>query len=141
MEKKIAKQMRQLGYEINNYLNKDSGPIRSLNETQLQIVNYLMCHENVIQKDLEAETQLKKSSITGSIDSLVQKGIVTRVKSDPDKRKNYVVLTSTALEDRREFEERLEKLDGVIGKDIDRKDLETFAAVLDKMVKNLKGVD
>ena len=137
MRKDIGKKMRKLVQLINVYLEENDTSRRGLNSTQLQILNYLMSHENVIQKDLEKETQLKKSSITGSIDSLVNKGLVIREKGEDDKRKNYIVPTRTVIENRKTLEDKLAKLDDRIIKGIASNDLETFVDVLDQMIDNL----
>ena len=141
MRSNIGKKMRQLTHQINRYLEENDTPRRGLNTTQLQILNYLMNHDDVIQKDLEIETQLKKSSITGSIDSLVEKGLVKRLKGGSDKRKNYVVLTEEALEGRKLLEDKLATLDEKIIEGIEKKDLETFIDVLGKMIDNLHSED
>ena len=139
MKRNLGKKMRRLANRINVYLEENDTSRRGLNQTQLQILNYLMCHEKAIQKDLEAETQLKKSSITGSIDSLVEKDLVRRVKGDDDKRKNYIVLTQQAIEGRKLLEDKLATLDDKIVEGIGEKELETFISVLDKMIDNLKS--
>ncbi|MBQ1567799.1 MAG: MarR family transcriptional regulator [Erysipelotrichaceae bacterium] len=139
MRKNIGKKMRKLANRINKYLEENDTTRRGLNQTQLQILNYLMCHEKAIQKDLEAETQLKKSSITGSIDSLVEKNMVRRIKGDDDKRKNYIVPTKLAIEGRKYLEEKLATLYEKIVEGIGMEELETFVAVLDKMIDNLES--
>ncbi|MBQ3295297.1 MAG: winged helix-turn-helix transcriptional regulator [Erysipelotrichaceae bacterium] len=141
MRSNIGKKMRQLTHQINRYLEENDTSRRGLNTTQLQILNYLMNNDDVIQKDLEIETQLKKSSITGSIDSLVEKGLVKRLKGGSDKRKNYVVLTEEALEGRKLLEDKLATLDEKIIEGIEKKDLETFIDVLGKMIDNLHSED
>ena len=139
MRRNIGKKMRKLAHQINGYLEENDTSRRGLNQTQLQILNYLMSHDKAIQKDLEAETQLKKSSITGSIDSLVEKDLVRRVKGDDDKRKNYIELTKQAIEDKKLLEDKLATLDDKIVDGIDSKDLEVFVAVLDRMIVNLQS--
>ena len=139
MKRNLGKKMRRLANRINVYLEENDTSRRGLNQTQLQILNYLMCHEKAIQKDLEAETQLKKSSITGSIDSRVEKDLVRRVKGDDDKRKNYIVLTQQAIEGKKLLEDKLATLDDKIVEGIGEKELETFISVLDKMIDNLKS--
>ena len=141
MRSNRGKKMRQLTHQINRYLEENDTSRRGLNTTQLQILNYLMNNDDVIQKDLEIETQLKKSSITGSIDSLVEKGLVKRLKGGSDKRKNYVVLTEEALEGRKLLEDKLATLDEKIIEGIEKKDLETFIDVLGKMIDNLHSED
>ena len=139
MPRNIGKKMRKLAQRINVYLEENDTSRRGLNHTQLQILNYLMCHDKVIQKDLEIETQLKKSSITGSIDSLVEKDLVRREKGDDDKRKNYIVLTQQAIEGKKLLEDKLATLDGRLVEGIEKNDLETFVDVLEKMIANLQG--
>ena len=137
MEQNVVKAMKKLNHLSREYINKNLDPAKVLNSTQLQIVNYLIKHEEVIQKDLEIETQLKKSSITGCIDSLEKRGIVQRVQSKDDKRKNYIVLTPFALEKKEMLEERVKKLDAIVRKDIEEDELKTFVNVLNKMLDNL----
>ena len=137
MEQNVVKAMKKLNHLSREYINKNLDPAKVLNSTQLQIVNYLIKHEEVIQKDLEIETQLKKSSITGCIDSLEKRGIVQRVQSKDDKRKNYIVLTPFALEKKEMLEERVKKLDAIVRKDIEEDELKTFVKVLNKMLDNL----
>jgi len=137
MEQNVVKAMKKLNHLSREYINKNLDPAKILNSTQLQIVNYLIKHEEVIQKDLEIETQLKKSSITGCIDSLEKRGIVQRVQSKDDKRKNYIVLTPFALEKKEMLEERVKKLDAIVRKDIEEDELKTFVNVLNKMLDNL----
>lgn len=137
MEQNVVKAMKKLNHLSREYINKNLDPAKILNSTQLQIVNYLIKHEEVIQKDLEIETQLKKSSITGCIDSLEKRGIVQRVQSKDDKRKNYIVLTPFALEKKEMLEERVKKLDAIVRKDIEEDELKTFVKVLNKMLDNL----
>lgn len=137
MEQNVVKAMKKLNHLSREYINKNLDPAKVLNSTQLQIVNYLIKHEEVIQKDLEIETQLKKSSITGCIDSLEKRGIVQRIQSKDDKRKNYIVLTPFALEKKEMLEERVKKLDAIVRKDIEEDELKTFVNVLNKMLDNL----
>lgn len=139
MRRNIGQKMRKLAHQINVYLEENDTSRRGLNQTQLQILNYLMSHDKAIQKDLEAETQLKKSSITGSIDSLVEKDLVRRVKGDDDKRKNYIELTKQAIEDKKLLEDKLATLDDKIVEGIEKNDLEVFVAVLDRMIVNLQS--
>ena len=137
MEQNVVKALKKLNHLSNEYINRNSDHSKVLNSTQLQIVNYLIKHEDVIQKDLEIETQLKKSSITGCIDSLEKKGIVQRIQSKDDKRKNFIVLTPFALEKKEMLEERVKRLDAIVRKGIEEDELKTFVKVLNKMLDNL----
>lgn len=141
MEKTLTKEVMTLQRMISEYIGSNNNPRNMFNITQFNILYYLNKHlgEEVCQKDLEAETNLKKASITGSIDSLVEKGFVVRVKSDDDKRKNHIVLTQKALDLKSQFLDKIADINQVMVKDINEEDLETFFNVIDKIKSNIKG--
>ena len=111
-----------------------------MNHTQLQILMYLTKHrdEEVCQKDLEIETHLKKASITGTLDSMEDKGIIKRIQSTEDRRKNLIVLSEKAIIEKERFEEKFKQIEEKIKYNITDEELENFYSVLDKMERNLK---
>ena len=139
MERSVIKEIRDIDKMIGKYISDGHDPRRIFNLTQFQIIHYLLKHteENVCQRDLEIETNLKKASITGAIDSLVEKGMVKRVQSSEDRRVNYIRLTKKMLEYKQNFENRIAELNENIIMDIDPKELESFYHVLDKIKENI----
>ena len=143
MKKAITKELRQLNNRINKIVtNKWPKDLAKFNMTQLQIIFYLIKHENeeVCQKDLESETHLKKASITGTLDSLEEKGIIYRSQSNEDKRRNCILLTKEAQNKKQVMRELFEYLNTVLAKDISEKELNDFYNVMEKMNKNIDGV-
>ena len=142
MERNIVKEISHLQHGIQKYVSNGFDPRKLFNMTQFHIIIYLMKHdgEDVCQKDLEIETGLKKASITGALDSLVQKGYVYRVSSSEDKRKNYVRLTDTILAYRKDFNDREDLLNRKITENITPEELEIFYKVIDKVKDNI-GTD
>ena len=140
MERSVIKEIKDIDRMIGKYVADGNDPRRILNLTQFQIIDYLLKHHNedVCQKDLEIETNLKKASITGAIDSLAEKGMVKRVQSQEDRRVNYIRLTEQMLEYRQNFENRIAELNDHIIMDIDPKELESFYRVLDRMKENIR---
>ena len=135
MERNVAKDIRDLEYRIRRYVSNDFDPNIMFNITQFRIVNYLLRHadEDVCQKDLEKETNLKKASITGSLDSLVEKGVVVRIQSTEDRRKNYIKLTESSDKFYKEFEERIVKLNNLIEERNSKADIDTFYRVMNSI--------
>ncbi|MBQ6125890.1 MAG: hypothetical protein IJI77_02565, partial [Erysipelotrichaceae bacterium] len=78
------------------------------------------------------------ASITGAIDSLAEKGMVTRIQSQEDRRVNFIRLTEQMLEFKQNFENRIAELNENIMKDIDARELESFYRVLDKIKENIR---
>lgn len=142
MERNVVKELKCLGQNIRYYLANGENFYKRYNLTQINIIGYLLRHinEEVCQKDLEIETNLKKASITGAVDSLVEKGVVYRKQAEDDKRKNYVCLTQMALDRKKEFEEREVLLNNRIIENISESDIEIFYNVIDSIKKNIKEI-
>ncbi len=135
----IIRQLNDLDKEIRKRILGCDPHVR-LNMTQLQIMGYIFEHKNkdVCQKDLESYLGLKKASITGALDSLEEKGLIVRVSSEEDRRKNIICFSE---KQKRHIEERFKKirrLNGVLAKDIPDEDITHFLDTLEKMQLNLK---
>ena len=141
MNRTLTREVSNLSRLISEYIGSNNHPRNMFNMTQFNILLYLNNHisENVCQKDLEIETNLKKASITGSLDSLVAKGFVKRVQAPDDKRKNYIVLTQKSLNLKSMFLDKIKEINDVMMKDISDQDLETFFNVIDKVKENIEG--
>lgn len=138
----VVKELSDLNKCISKYISNGNDISKTFNLTQIHIIGYLLQHEGeeVCQKDLEIETNLKKASITGCIDSLVDKNIVYRKQSETDKRKNYIYLTDMALKHKKDFEDRGNLLNNKIIENISEKDLKIFYNVLDSIRNNIKEI-
>ena len=139
MYKSIVRELGYLNRDINNYISNGNDLLSYFNMTQLKIINYILMHENenVCQKDLELETNLKKASITGCLDSLAERDLIKRVQAADDKRKNYIVLTDKATAYKNEFYQREIDLNNWIVENISKEDLDTFFEVIRKIKENI----
>ena len=139
MRRSIVRELGYLNRELNDYVSNGNDLLSYFNMTQLKIINYILLHENenVCQKDLELETNLKKASITGCLDSLAERDLIKRVQADDDKRKNYIRLTDKATAYKNEFYQREIDLNNWIEENINKEDLDTFFKVIKKIRKNI----
>lgn len=139
MRRSIVRELGYLNRELNDYVSNGNDLLSYFNLTQLKIINYILLHENenVCQKDLELETNLKKASITGCLDSLAERDLIKRVQADDDKRKNYIRLTDKAITYKNEFYQREVDLNNWIEENINKEDLDTFFKVIKKIRKNI----
>ena len=139
MYKSIVRELGYLTRDINDYINNGNDLLSYFNMTQLKIINYILMHENenVCQKDLELETNLKKASITGCLDSLAERDLIKRVQAADDKRKNYIVLTDKATAYKNEFYQREVDLNNWIEENISKEELDTFFDVIRKIKENV----
>ena len=139
MERSITKDIDYLDHLIKKYMSKGNEPQKLYNYTQFQVIRYLFRHENenVCQKDLEAETGLKKASMTGCLDGLEERGMIRRETAQDDRRRNYIRLTDNMKQHEKMIEERGSKLDSLMTKNISENDLEIFSRVIDRITGNI----
>ena len=139
MDRLITKEIKDLDVLIGKNITKGNNPKGILNHTQMQILLYLFKHQNedVCQKDLEIETHLKKASITGTLDSMQDKGIIERKQSEDDKRKNIIVLSKKTLDIKEKIEDRFKEIEISIKKGITEEELNNFFKVVEKIKANL----
>lgn len=141
MEYQLVKEIRDINCIINKEITKYSNPYKYINPTQIQIMLYLLRHmdEEICQKDIEAETHLKKASVTGTLDSLEEKGAIKRIQDETDKRKNLIVLTKRALEYKDKLINKTLEVEENALKGISEKELKQFFSTIEKIKGNLEA--
>ena len=84
---------------------------------------------------------VSKALVSRSVTSLEQKGIVL-VKPDPnDKRISHIELTENAIPVLEKNSIEIEKINQVLFKDIPTKDIQCMIDTMNKMNKNIEGVN
>lgn len=90
--------MAQVFHQLHQNLFKDFKhqdiPL-NLNQTQRRVLMYLFLDGEQIMSILCQKLDLEPGSMTSVVDSLQKLGLVERKRGNTDKRKHYIVLTST----------------------------------------------
>ena len=143
MGKLISKEVSNLDNMIRSYIARDHDFRNMFNMTQFYVMMFLIKNfdKDICQKDIEKETNLKKASITGVIDSLAEKGFVERTVAEDDRRKNYIKLTRKAFRFKDMIENNVREVDEIMTKGVSKKELENFFTVIDKIRKNIEDRD
>lgn len=143
MENNAIKIIRDMDHSIREYISNGNDPKKSLNFTQFRVLAYLFAHqdEEVCQKDLEVETNLKKASITGVIDYLESKDLVKREVAKDDKRRNIIALTEKTRDIKEHVEYRLKDVEAKMIENINKEDLDVFFKVMNQMYENIRKVN
>ncbi len=113
---------------------------KNANYTQLLIIKYLLDNgdKEITQKEFENVLGIRKSTISGVLDTMEKNMIITRGSSSQDGREKIVMLSSTALEYKDKILAKMERIEEDLVKDIDKEDLDAFYRVLDIMKENVK---
>lgn len=110
------------------------------NYTQFQILKYLIENDEmeVHQKDFESVLQIRKSTISGILDTMEKNNIITRLSRDDDGRGKIVKLSSCIESCKKDMLMAMENVEAKIVEGISEKDLDTFYRVLGKMRENIE---
>ncbi len=110
---------------------------------ELQILIYLKYHqsEGNTASDLIDYFKVSKAHVSKSIDNLQQKGYVTLLTDEKDKRVIRILLTEAAKEPLEESLQKFLKLKDSLIHGINKKDLATMHSVLNKMIDNMQKME
>lgn len=145
MERHPLKEIKELQNEVMRrpLSGVDMTKIKSF--SQFQIIKHLLESEangvDVHQKDLESILNIRKSTLSGILDTMEKNKIINRVPCSGDSKGNIIVLEDSIKEYHRELITDVLKLEESIVKDISKSDLETFYRVIDTIKENLRKED
>lgn len=103
------------------------------------IIGYLIHHEedNIYQKDLEKKFKVGKSSLSGTLKIMEEKGFIERKSVPGNARVKQVVLTDKAREYHYNMEQRRQKLEEQVTKGLSEEEIEQFRRVVKRMQGNV----
>lgn len=93
---------------------------------------------SMAQKDLEGRLVIRKSTLSGVLDTMERNGLVERSVSDTDRRSRTVSLTSEGARRCGEATRQLEETERIIFEGVDREDLDVFFRVVDRVHSNIE---
>ena len=115
----------------------------TLTFVQTRTLHFLQKHtlEEVYQKDLEKELNIRRSTATEILNVLERDGYIERLSVERDKRLKKLVVTQKARDLSERMCKDIEQMEKTLSKDISEEDLVVFYRVMDQMKKNLKEGD
>lgn len=108
---------------------------------QNAVMGYIMDHakeQNVFQKDIEKEFNIRRSTATIMMQGLEQKGYIRRSPVEYDARLKKIELTEKAKKQQKMLRHEIDLFHEKLEKDLTREEREQFFTLLDKIKKNLE---
>lgn len=143
MERRIGKEIKFIHILTSRYVTKHikGKEQKQYSPIQIDIMEYLAETEGKIyQKDIEKEFQLRKSTISGILDTMQKNGIIQRAENSEDFRSKQITLTEKGKKNYKEVIKEILKMEELIAKNISKQDVEKFFKVIDQIKENLKNV-
>lgn len=133
--KKISNLIKRYVY---NSLGKDH--CEQFSEIQGLLIGYLNenIHKDIFQKDIEEKFTIRRSTVTGVLQSMEKNEYITRESVSYDARLKKIVLTQKGKDVYNHIMSEIEKFEKQITKDVSEEELEMFANILNKFKKNLE---
>lgn len=112
----------------------------NLTGMQLFILEYLYQHQtqDTFQRDLEAEFHVRRSTVTGILKGMEQKGLIQRQSVAADARLKRIVLTAQAINLHEEVETAVARMEEIALRGLSEAEITYFLEILEKMKANLQ---
>lgn len=112
---------------------------KHINTMQAHILSYLKDHPSpVCQKDLQEACSVRRSTISGVIDTMERNGLIVRRGGKDDKRKKEIVITRQGERLSHCCEDSFEAIERELSDVLDDKEKETFLSILGKLQGQLE---
>ena len=144
------KQQRAIGFEIkclSNMIRRkldttfSSPEFDGLTGAQNAMMGYIMDHEetqDIFQKDIEEEFNIRRSSATVMLQGLEQRGYIRRTQTEKDARLKKIELTDKARKLQKRVRSEIDQFQKQLEKNLSKEEKEEFFRLSDKIKSNLK---
>lgn len=141
-KKKIGAEIRVLANLIGRNLNDINFGDECYNLTgpQTLILVYLYRRQNddVFQKDIELEFNVRRSSATGVLKCLEANGFIRRESINRDARLKKIILTKKAYKHREVLERHIDELEKILVSGLSQQEIDDLIKILGKIKRNLE---
>lgn len=137
----VGFRLRIVSNLIERYSENNIRLPRSKNVTSMVVgFIYRSGDEAVTQKDVCEKFNMSRSSVTGLIDRMEEKGIVERVPFEGDARQKRIVLTERCKKNCNRVFDSLKEFERTITKGMSAEEVKQFVFLLDKVIANVSSV-
>lgn len=131
-----------IGREINMFISRINRHINNvvskygITGPQAHILNFVhnkSRYSDVMQKDIEKEFDIRRSSTTNALQILEKKGLIVREAVDYDARLKKVILTEEGAKIQKVVKEIIMQSDTAFKETLTQDELEVFTAIISKL--------
>ncbi len=138
-ERKILFEIKMLDNMIDR---KICGSVEknNLTHTQARVLKFLYDNQDrkVYQTTLEKEVDVRRSTISGVLDTMEKNNLIIRKNSSDDARKKEIALTLVSLNKHKEIAQKIANFERDLLRGITKEEVDIFIEVIDKLKGNLK---
>jgi DNA-binding MarR family transcriptional regulator len=111
--------------------------IKELTTAQMHYLEIINEMSNPNITELATEMRLTKPTVTVALDKLIQKGYVTKIQSDEDRRSSHLHLTKKGMQINQMHEHAHTQFAELMQETLEPEELEQLTVLLEKLTINL----
>ncbi|KXL54569.1 transcriptional regulator SlyA [Anaerotignum neopropionicum] len=113
---------------------------KNLTSIQLWIIHYLYENQgnDIFQRDLEVDFNIRRSTVSGIIQNMEKKGLISRESVERDARLKKITLTNDAMMLYQEMLAQITLIEKKMTENITEEEWTVFFRVLEKIKKNIQ---
>ena len=137
---RIRSVWQQVKRLMNRHLTENDG--YGLTGMQFAIVSFIAkesTERDVFQKDLEQKFDIRKSTVTGILNTMERDGLLLRETVPYDARLRKMILTDKALQAKKNSEQVIDTVENQLSKGLTEEEIAIFLTILEKISKNAEG--
>lgn len=139
---------KSIGFAIRILSNQivhsiDSAVPKDITGLQGHIIDFIQIestHNDVFQKDVEVELNIRRSTATGILQSMEKKGLITREAVPNDARLKKIVLTDKALKIHNQIIQKLADAEEQLKKNLTEDEINTFFDIVERVSMNISNI-
>lgn len=113
-----------------------------MSHVQACIIKFLHENKNIVyQSDIEKMINVRRSTMSGILDTMEKNGYIIRTDSKTDARKKEILLTKKSLDRYHIMRSKVDSFEKIMSNGISNDELETFFEVVSKIKNNLRKDD
>lgn len=105
--------------------------------SQMEVLICLLENQGITQKNIEVYFKLSHPTVTGILQRLEIKGLISTRKNEGDKRSKIILVTDKALNIKKEIDRKKECLEKRLSENMTNEELQTLTNLLKTICENL----
>lgn len=138
-EKNITLQIKKIDILIFRKIISNYKDVKNMSPIQIGILMYLIKNENVYQKDLEKNFDVRRSTISGILKTMEKNDLIKKEGSNLDARSKRIILTNKSIKLSNNILKNINEFETQIRKGITKEEIDIFFNIVDKIKSNLEG--
>jgi MarR family 2-MHQ and catechol resistance regulon transcriptional repressor len=129
---KLLSAIFNIGRLIKEKINL-SGCLNDFTYSEFEVLKFIQNKKNITMKSISDHLHIKPPSVTPVIDSLIKKGILSRIQSTGDRRVIYINLTAKGEKSLQKKYKNIHKIIGEIFGKLNEKDKRKLIKLFEKI--------